>query len=160
MAFPRTRPLGFGHVSRGFSLLEVIIATGIMATSSVLLLSLLSTGDQHAQRAETRGLALMLCQTKLDALLADPQHLREVKNEPLFGHEGWQYSVNWQPLEVPGLIRIRVSVQQTVAGQPFKTPTGASKSFELVRWARIPNSESHLLPAIESMNLSPLTDQP
>ncbi len=37
----------------GFSLLEVIIATGILAASTVLLLSLFSTGGRHADRAET-----------------------------------------------------------------------------------------------------------
>ena len=156
----RSRPAKHRYISRGFSLLEVIIATGIMATSSALLLSLLSTGEQHATRAETRGMAQVLCHTKLDELLADPQQLREVNKEPLLGYEDWQYSVNWQPLEIPGLIRIRVSVQRAVPGDPSKTSTAPSKSFELVRWARIQNPGMDLSPGSQSLEPPPFTGQP
>ena len=131
---------------RGFSLLEVIIATGIMATSSALLLNLLSTGERHASRAETRGMAQMLCQTKLDEFLANPQEFIEINNEPFPGYEDWEYSIRWQAMEIPGLIQLRVSVRLIQPSARLMAPTTPNQSFELIRWARLPEQEEDISP--------------
>ena len=123
---------------RGFSLLEVIIATGILAANTVLLLSLFSTGERHADRAETRVLAQMLCQSKLDELIADPSQLRTVDDELIVGYIDWTYSVDWTPSEIDGLVRLRVSVSRVEEFGRLEdiAPASSRNTFELVRWTR------------------------
>ena len=123
---------------RGFSLLEVIIATGILATSSVLLLTLFSTGEQHASRAEKRVLAQMMCQSKLDELLANPILLRHVADEPLDGHPNWSYSVDWTPTQVEGLVQLQVSIGEITSANQRELDDQLDRrpAFELVRWLR------------------------
>ena len=122
----------------GFSLLEVIIATAILATSTVLLLGLFSTGERHSRRAETRVLAQMLCQSKLDELLADPALLAIVDGEPLAGYADWTYSVDWTPTDIDGLVRLRVSVSEVATMDRLESTLTAPdrNAFELVRWTR------------------------
>ncbi|MBI2479680.1 MAG: prepilin-type N-terminal cleavage/methylation domain-containing protein [Planctomycetia bacterium] len=122
----------------GFSLLEVIIATAILATSTVLLLGLFSTGERHAKKAETRVLAQMLCQSKLDELLADASLLAIVDDEPLAGYDDWMYSVDWTPTEIDGLVRLRVSVREVETLDQLERTAAAPgrNAFELVRWMR------------------------
>jgi prepilin-type N-terminal cleavage/methylation domain-containing protein len=50
----------------GFSLLEVIIATAILAASSMVLLSLLGLGTKYGNRAEERSLIASQAQSLLD----------------------------------------------------------------------------------------------
>ncbi len=122
----------------GFSLLEVIVATGMLATSTVLLLGLFSTGARHADSAERRVFAQMLCQSKLDELLADPSRLRTVDKQPLTGHPNWTYSVAWTRTDFEGLIPVRVSVSKVAEADRLNI-TGATprrRAFELVRWMR------------------------
>ena len=126
------------ELRRGFSLLEVIIATGILAASAVLLLSLFSTGERHAVKAESRVFAQMLCQSKLDELLADPSQLRSVDDEPFKGYAKWSYSVEWTPTDIEGLVRLRVSVAEVEEFDQLENSNAAidRQTFELVRWTR------------------------
>jgi type II secretion system protein I len=134
------------HRCDGFSLLEVIIATAILATSTVLLLGLFSTGERHSRRAETRVLAQMLCQSKLDELLADPTLLAMVDDEPLAGYDDWTYSVDWTPTDIDGMVRLRVSVSEVAAldGLESKLAAPDRNAFELVRWTRFVSRDNRL----------------
>lgn len=53
-------------MSRGFSLLEVIIATAVLAGSAMVLVSLIGLGTRFGSKAEQRGLALNAAQTILE----------------------------------------------------------------------------------------------
>lgn len=132
--------------SKGFSLLEVIIATAILAISTVLLLGVFSTGERHSTRAETRVLAQMLCQSKLDELLADPALLTMVDDEPLAGYADWTYSVDWTPTDIDGLVLLRVSVREVATTERLEsTLTAADRNaFELVRWTRFVSHDDRL----------------
>jgi prepilin-type N-terminal cleavage/methylation domain-containing protein len=46
--------IGLYRSRRGFSLLEVMIATAILAASAMVLLSLISLGTRFGSKAETR----------------------------------------------------------------------------------------------------------
>ena len=126
------------HRPGGFSLLEVMIATAILATSTILLLSLFSTGERHAKKAETRVLGQMLCQSKLDELLADPALIRSVVEEPLAGYDNWTYSVDWTATGIDGLVSLRVSVSEVREQDWLKDTRAAAdrQAFGLVRWTR------------------------
>ena len=142
----------FRILRNGFSLLEVIIATGILAASAVLLLSTFSIGEGHGGKAETRVLAQMLCQSKLDELLADLSRLQSVDHEPLVNYPDWTYSVDWTPTEIEGLIRLRVSVNKVEPPRLETRDTApdhntlARDDFELVRWTRYqPQDVTHMV---------------
>lgn len=53
----------------GFSLLEIIIATAILAASSMVLISLLGLGTKYGNRAEERSLVAVQAQSLLDEFL-------------------------------------------------------------------------------------------
>ncbi len=137
------------HRRGGFSLLEVIIATAILATSTVLLLSLFATGERHSKKAETRVLAQMLCQSKLDELLADPTLLGIVDDEPLAGYDDWTYSVDWTPTDIDGLVRLRVSVSEVETMDRLESTLAApdQRAFELVRWTRFESPSDRFSPS-------------
>ena len=123
---------------RAFSLLEVIIATGILAASTMLLLGMFSTGQQHAQRAEQRVVAQMVCQSKLDELMADPSQLRSVEDEPVEGLPEWLWSTDWSPTSFEGLVRVRVEVTKARPGDLLEKRSAEPRraDFALVRWMR------------------------
>ena len=55
---------------RAFSLLEVIIATAILAGSAMVLFSLISLGTKYGYRAEERTIAIAQTQSLLDEFIA------------------------------------------------------------------------------------------
>ena len=57
---------------RGFTLLEVMVATTIMGIAVVTLLSALSTSVRNATRLTDYDRAVLLARAKMDALLIDP----------------------------------------------------------------------------------------
>jgi len=57
---------------RGFTLLEVMVATTIMGIAVVTLLSALSTSVRNATRLTDYDRAVLLGRAKMDALLSDP----------------------------------------------------------------------------------------
>ena len=94
----------------GFSLLEVIIATAILAASAVMLMSMFSMGERHTARADERTIAQRLCQSKLDELLADSSQLLPVKADIIPQYPGWVWSLDVQPTALEGFVQLRVSV--------------------------------------------------
>ena len=53
----------------GFSLMEVLLATGILLGSLIVLGQLATVGRKHAHDAETLTTAQLLCQSKLNEIL-------------------------------------------------------------------------------------------
>lgn len=79
--FPTDR---FGHspiTRRGFSLLEVILATAILASSAMVLSSLLGLGTKFGSRAEARTEALSDAESLLAEFLALPGEPSEREEE-------------------------------------------------------------------------------
>ena len=119
--------------SKGFSLLEVIIATAILVASSMGLLQLLSVGQQHLVRAERHAEAHFICQTLVDECQAGSLAVERVDRERVSDAPGWTYSVDLQPTQIANLIKVRVRVwrEDDSASQSNDQPV-----FELVRWVR------------------------
>ncbi len=71
------------NVSRrgGFSLLEVMLATAILASSAMVLSSLLGLGAKYGSRAEARTEALSQAQSLLAEFLAMPGEAAELESE-------------------------------------------------------------------------------
>jgi len=67
---------------KGYTLLEVLVATAIFGIAAVGILSALSTSTRNAYRITERDRAVLLARGKMDELLATP---RLPKNLPLEG---------------------------------------------------------------------------
>jgi general secretion pathway protein I len=121
---------------RGFSLLEVLLATAILAGSLVVLSQLAALGRTHAAAAGDEAEAVRIGRSVTSAILAGllpvaPVHEQSVDEEP-----GWLYSVEVEPAGRPGLVAIRVTVRQDEA------ESSRPVAFSLVRWIRDPRQAS------------------
>src|SRR5213593_375944 len=105
---------------RGFTLLEVMVATTIMGIAVVTLLSALSTSVRNAGRLTDYDRAALLGRAKMDALLVDPALPHQTVMEQdldasLMGGAkgGWRAQVT--PFEQgpgarPGLDRVQLEI--------------------------------------------------
>ena len=91
---------------RGFTLLEVLVATSIMGIAVAALLSTLTTAVSNATRVVEADRAAMLARSQMDTLLTDPRLPRLVPMEQLFdpallggAKGGWRARV--MPFETP-----------------------------------------------------------
>ncbi len=119
----------------GFSLLEVILATAIIAASSMVLLRLISTGEQHLTRGERKVTGQRICQSIIDQMIIDPELQQSVENQAVNGHPQWTYTAEVQPSDYEGLIRVRVRAAK-VPRVAERTQTDGVYDFELIRWMR------------------------
>jgi type II secretory pathway pseudopilin PulG len=120
---------------KGFTLLEVMLATGLLLGSVIVLAQLASIGREHANAAEDLATAEMLCQNRMNEILVGAAPLELVENEPL-DVEDWTCTVALEPLAQPGLVALRVTVQREA------TPTRKARLFSLVRWIPDPGITS------------------
>ena len=108
----RTRPSASRRrcAKAGLSLLEVMIATGIMAASSMALLRLGRIGNEHALRSESLSEVVMLAQNKIHALEAGIEPLVAVERRPFAEHTDWEYTLQVEPATAPDLWRVTIEV--------------------------------------------------
>src|SRR5438105_12910561 len=106
--------------ARGFTLLEVLVATTIMGIAVVTMLSALSTSVRNASRLTDYDRAVLLARAKMDSLLVDPALPRQtIMEEPLdpvlLGgvKGGWRAQVTpfeRGPGDRPGLDRVQLEI--------------------------------------------------
>lgn len=121
----------------GFSLMEVLLASSILLGCLIVLGELSYVGRKHAESSQDLSTAQLLCQSKLNELLAGALPVEPVQSQPLDDNLGWLYSVELAPAGRLGLTAVRVTVAKDDSGraqalQDAKPP----KHFTLVRWAR------------------------
>ena len=118
----------------GFSLLEVLVATAMLLGSVIVLAELASIGRQHIRAADELTRAQLVCQARLEAMLAGALPMTEVEKEPIEDAPGWVATVVLETIDQPGLAALRVTVAQDV-------PEGErSRECTLVRWVPEPPS--------------------
>ena len=117
---------------QGISLLEVLIATGLLFGSMIVLSQLAFIGRQHLDRAERRTTAVRLCQYKLGELLAGIEPMEQVADEPLAEDSDWNYSIDIQPLQQLSLVELRVEVVRNIQDESKKH--SPRNRFVLMRW--------------------------
>lgn len=118
---------------RAFSLLEVLVAAGMMLGCVVVLAHLLSIARGHAEKAEDLTLAQRLCQNRVAEIACGARPLAPAMDEPLREAPGWRCDTIVEPLEAEGLVRLRVAARQDLPASRRKPVR-----FELVRWLRPP----------------------
>lgn len=149
---------------RGFSLIEVIVATAILMGSVIVLARLAGMGRTTGQKAQRYDEAQRVCEQTLNEIVLGLRPLEPVQQAQLqpaaaFADETdlnaeassaaelflvqrsgqqWTYSVLTQPVdEVPGLTLLSVVVKSVVPEGSIARPT----TFRLNRWVRISPSE-------------------
>ena len=109
---------------RGFTLLEMLVATVIMAVAVTGVLAALSTSVRNAARVTDRDRAGVLARRKMDELLIEKRLPRHMMLQGVYdGSSGWKARVT--PFEVPPnptpgnpiLDRIEVQVWWVTGGQ-------------------------------------------
>jgi hypothetical protein len=116
------------HRRAGFSLMEVLLSTSILLGSSVVLIELATIGRKQASTAYDLNQAQLICQAKLDEIVAGITMVKAVEDEEIEEHPGWFYSIESQPVRSHNLAAVKVSVYQEAEDQ--KRPV----RFSLVRW--------------------------
>jgi hypothetical protein len=112
----------------GFSLMEVMLATSILLGSSIVLIELANIGRKQANSAYNLNTAQLLCEAKLDEIVAGVTAIKVVSDEELEDNPGWRFSVETHPLRDRHLLAVRVTVFQEP--EEFKRVV----RFSLVRW--------------------------
>jgi type II secretory pathway pseudopilin PulG len=119
-----------GSRRAAFSLLEVLLATGILLGSLIVLSELAGIGGRRVRSAEALATAQRICQTKMHEILAGLADPEPVEDEPVADEPGWVCSIQTESVPQPGLIGVRVTVGQDLPEQMRPT------RFTLVRWVR------------------------
>jgi len=125
---------------RGLSLLEVIIATAILAGSGLALFSIIGMGSKYALRAEELTYAHHFAQSALDEWLAAPTAVGTEQTGTFEEAPEWIYRVESQTLDSPGLCVVTVEVFRSQTLQ--STATTEEPTYRLTRWVRVPNDAS------------------
>jgi len=122
------------HRRAGFSLMEVLLATAILLGSVLVLMELASIGRYYVQSVAARSTAQMLCQSKLDELLAGVQPLEAVEDRAIEDRPDWIYSVEVEPVTRLPLVAVRVTVTEQFLEGSSAAVRGRPRTFSLVRW--------------------------
>jgi general secretion pathway protein I len=127
--------------SKGFSLLEVILALAILTGAIAILGELARIGLRHAAAARDLTRAQLLCESKLAEITSGIVYPTAVQSAPfddeymLTDNIRWLYTIEQQTVDQDGLIAVRVTVTQDLP--PERRPL----SFSLTQWIPDPNLE-------------------
>jgi type II secretion system protein I len=122
-------------VSRGFTLLEVILSLAILAGALAALGEVMRLADRSASTAEDETHAQIIAASIMDELSAGSRELTAISQSPLDTGDDppWLYSVQMGQTQYDELVSVRVRVEQDL--EPRLQPA----QFELVRW--MPNPD-------------------
>lgn len=131
---------------RGFTLLEVMLALAILATSLAVLGELARLGLRNAKIARDTTQAQLLCESKLAEVIAGIEPMESVSDASLEtivgdGLSAWLYSVDVQQGSQEGVLAVRVTVREDLPEE--QRPV----QFSLLRWTVDPETESALAEA-------------
>ncbi|KLU05740.1 hypothetical protein RISK_002372 [Rhodopirellula islandica] len=120
----------------GLSLMEMVLATALLASSGVALFTLVGQATQLARRAEERTVALQMAQSTMDEFLATGSN-SELEMEGSFPSDPrWRYRIELSDVEATDqseskLKRIVVSIDRTNERGGTASDTAV---VSLVRW--------------------------
>lgn len=125
-----------GSHRRGFSLLEVMLATVILLGAIVVLGELARVGSRNVQAACAETEAERIAQSLLSRIVAEGYEPELASDAPLDETPGWLHSIEVEPLDRAGLVAVRVTVSQDLPEE--KQPV----RFSVIRWMRSPEEEA------------------
>ncbi|WDQ15703.1 pilus assembly FimT family protein [Rhodopirellula sp. P2] len=132
---PRRKP------HSGLSLMEMVLATALLASSGVALFTLVGQATQLARRAEERTVALQMAQSTMDEFLATGSNA-ELEMEGSFPSDPrWRYRIELSDVEATEqnesrLKRIVVSIDRANERGGASSNSADTAIVSLVRWTR------------------------
>jgi general secretion pathway protein I len=128
-------------VNRGFTLLEVLVATMIMAIAVTALLSNLSVSLRTASRITDNDRAALVARAKMDELLlqATLPHGVDLQGpmdsvQTGWAHAGWHAMV--RPLDVPPGVSPGAPILERIELQIWWDSSGSRRSFSMEAFRR------------------------
>lgn len=119
---------------RGFSLVEIMLATALLMGCVVVLTELATIGRHHIQKGEKLAAAELICQSAMNEILTGAASVETVERRPVDGSPGWIISIDVLPLDKrPGLAALEIRVGED------RPEDEKATEFTLVRW--IPDPE-------------------
>ena len=117
----------------GFSLLEVMLATGFLLAGVIVLGKLGAMGRHNATSARDLATAQQICQRLLDRVLIGVLPVEPIEEAQVEDQPGWQYSIEVEQVGQTDLVSVRVTVEQEERDDArWKRP----RRFTLTRWVR------------------------
>jgi type II secretion system protein I len=131
----------FRRKTQGFSLLEVILALGILVGAMAVLGELARIAMRNAAMARDYSRAELLCESKLGEIIAgitQPVAVQPTpcETQPDLAGPQWLYQIDVSSLDTQGLLAVQVTVTQDLP--PPQRPVAVS----LTRWVPDPNAAS------------------
>ncbi len=126
---------------RGFSLMEVLLATALLMGCVVVLTELATIGRHHIQKAEKLAAAELICQSAMAEILSGATPVETLQRRPVVGCPGWIISIDVLPLHKrPGLASLEIRVEEDLHEDEKCT------EFTLVRWISHPDVSADVPP--------------
>jgi len=128
----------------GFSLLEVLLSTTVLLGCVIVLSHIAFVGRSHMEDATALASAQLVCQTRMNEMLAGATPIEAVSDEPIAELPGWGLTVTIDSAEQPGLLAVEVAasaLSEEVTGSSTEAAP-AGKRFSLVRWIADPEGGS------------------
>ena len=144
------------RTSSGYSLLEVLVATAILAVGLLAIFSLTRSAQKRSLDASDLAAVELAAQTTLNELLAGRNPIEPVPPRSIDGVRNWKLEVKLYESPRPDLATIFINAQKFMP--PDDLP--AEISFQLVRWVpkrRVRLAESSD-PSFESAPFSEFDD--
>jgi type II secretion system protein I len=110
----------------GFSLLEIIIATAILAAAAGLLLELIGQGSRLAMKSERRSTAYQIADALLQETLLGPDWESSRSGEAVEGMDGWTWQRSWVEEPASGMGWIVIEVWGNATGESTGTQRTSS----------------------------------
>ncbi len=115
------------HTRRsGFSLLEVMLATTVLLGSVMVLSQIAFVGMAHMDAAEQYAAAQLVCQSRMNEMLAGALPIEEVSGQAIPELPGWGLTVKVQSASQPGLLALEVTAAEQSAGEIAQIATEPS----------------------------------
>lgn len=116
--------------TRGFTLLEVILALAILAGAVAVLGEIMAIAGRHTLEAQAETKAQLFAMSVMDEMLTGLAEVAQVSRQALESTDGtpWVYSVNIATTNIVGLSTIEVLIEQDI--EPQFNPV----TYRLVRY--------------------------
>ena len=114
----------------GYSLLEVLVATTLLAIGLLAIFGLAQSAHKRSLDASDLAAVELAVQTTLNELLARQSPIEPIPQRPIDGARNWKLEVKLYESPRPDLATIYINAQKFMP--PDDLPAGVS--FQLVRW--------------------------
>ena len=123
------------RIPYGMSLLEVVLALGILLMSLAALAQLISAGSRAAIDSQMQTEAIIRCQSKVAEVVCGSVPLQTVERASFADDPLWQWSLRIQATSIEDLLDVQVTVSRGGSGSH-----ASSATYSLRRYLRDPET--------------------